>query len=310
MDIISMSFLTLVVLVFAIVMILAGAFAAGLGSGKSRAFGGVMLVIGLVVAIAWIYLNNACVEPFCDVDLWEILYDAIVNLIAILIGALIAVGIFLAVVLKSRYRSNKLFSDSNPVRQTSAGPGLALLPSSLRARFPCSCGNMIFYYYAVAVDTMTKVSIIMGSKSDMQVAEKAISILRKFDIPFDIAVASAHRTPHRVESLVSDSDADVFIAIAGLSAALPGVVASFTVKPVIGVPVSGAVNMDALLSVVQMPPGIPVAAVGLDRGDNAAVLAAEIIAVADPAVASKLKAYREEQAAKVVADSESVASSL
>jgi len=146
----------------------------------------------------------------------------------------------------------------------------------------------------------------MGSKSDMPVADKAMAILKKFGIPFDIAVASAHRTPHRVEELVTGSDSDVFIAIAGLSAALPGVVASFTVKPVIGVPVSGAVNMDALLSVVQMPPGIPVAAVGLDRGDNAAVLAAEIIAVTDASVAAKLKDYRKEQADKVIADSEKV----
>lgn len=146
----------------------------------------------------------------------------------------------------------------------------------------------------------------MGSKSDLPVAEKAINILKKFGIGFDIAVASAHRTPARVEELVKGSDSDVFIAIAGLSAALPGVVASFTVKPVIGVPVSGAVNMDALLSVVQMPPGIPVAAVGLDRGDNAAVLAAEIIAVNDGDVRKALFDYREEQAAKVIADSEKV----
>ena len=153
---------------------------------------------------------------------------------------------------------------------------------------------------------MSKVSIIMGSKSDLPVAEKAIGILKKFGIGFDIAVASAHRTPARVEELVKGSSADAFIAIAGLSAALPGVVASFTVKPVIGVPVSGAVNMDALLSVVQMPPGIPVAAVGLDRGDNAAILAAEIIAVNDEGVRKALVAYREEQAAKVIADSEKV----
>lgn len=153
---------------------------------------------------------------------------------------------------------------------------------------------------------MSKVSIIMGSKSDLPVAEKAIGILKKFGIGFDIAVASAHRTPARVEELAKGSSADVFIAIAGLSAALPGVVASFTVKPVVGVPVSGAVNMDALLSVVQMPPGIPVAAVGLDRGDNAAVLAAEIIAVNDEGVRKALVAYREEQAAKVIADSEKV----
>ena len=153
---------------------------------------------------------------------------------------------------------------------------------------------------------MSKVSIIMGSKSDLKVAEKAIAILDKFGVQFDINVASAHRTPARVEELVKDSDADVFIAIAGLSAALPGVVASFNVKPVIGVPVSGAVNFDALLSVVQMPPGIPVAAVGLDRGDNAAVLAVEMLSIKDESLVGKLLDYRAEQAAKVLADSEEV----
>ena len=153
---------------------------------------------------------------------------------------------------------------------------------------------------------MSKVSIIMGSKSDLPVAEKAINILKKFEVPFDINVASAHRTPHRVEELVINSDADVFIAIAGLSAALPGVVASFTIKPVIGVPVSGAINFDALLSVVQMPPGIPVAAVGMDRGDNAATLAVEMLSIKDTSLQEKLKAYRQEQADKVVADSEKV----
>lgn len=153
---------------------------------------------------------------------------------------------------------------------------------------------------------MSRVSIILGSKSDMPVAEKAITILRKFGIGFDIAVASAHRTPARVEELVKGSDADVFIAIAGLSAALPGSIAAFTVKPVIGVPVSGTLGLDALLSVVQLPPGIPVAAVGLDRGDNAAILAAEILAVTDEGVRKALLDYRLEQAAKVESDSEKV----
>ena len=153
---------------------------------------------------------------------------------------------------------------------------------------------------------MSKVSIIMGSKSDLPVAEKAIGILKKFGIGFDIAVASAHRTPARVEELVKGSSADVFIAIAGLSAALPGSIAAFTVKPVIGVPVSGTLSLDALLSVVQLPPGIPVAAVGLDRGDNAAILAAEILAVTDEGVRKALLDYRQEQAAKVESDSEKV----
>ncbi len=150
----------------------------------------------------------------------------------------------------------------------------------------------------------------MGSKSDMPVADKAIAILRKFGVQFDIAVASAHRTPRRVEDLVTGSDADVFISIAGLSAALPGVVASYTVKPVIGVPVSGSINIDALFSIVQMPPGIPVAAVGMDRGENAAVLALEIIALNDADLRDKLIQYRKEQAEKVVADSEKVISDV
>ena len=157
---------------------------------------------------------------------------------------------------------------------------------------------------------MSKVSIIMGSKSDMPVADKAIAILRKFGVQFDIAVASAHRTPRRVEDLVTGSDADVFISIAGLSAALPGVVASYTVKPVIGVPVSGSINIDALFSIVQMPPGIPVAAVGMDRGENAAVRALEIIALNDADLRDKLIQYRKEQAEKVVADSEKVISDV
>lgn len=154
---------------------------------------------------------------------------------------------------------------------------------------------------------MAKVFIILGSKSDFPIAQKAIVTLKGYGVPYDIAVASAHRTPARVEQLVTESDADAFIAIAGLSAALPGVVASFTVKPVIGVPVSGGLNYDALLSIVQMPPGIPVAAVGMDRGDNAATLAVEMIALKDPALSAKLVAKRHEAAVKVAADSDFVA---
>jgi phosphoribosylaminoimidazole carboxylase, PurE protein len=152
--------------------------------------------------------------------------------------------------------------------------------------------------------------LILGSKSDLPVAEKALTILDRFGIGREIMVASAHRTPDRVEKLVKGSDADIFIAIAGLSAALPGTVAAFTCKPVIGVPVSGNLNLDALLSVVQMPPGIPVAAVGLDRGDNAAILAAEILAISDPDIRKKLTDYRKEMAEKVISDSEQVNSDV
>ncbi|MCL2296295.1 MAG: 5-(carboxyamino)imidazole ribonucleotide mutase [Methanomassiliicoccaceae archaeon] len=153
---------------------------------------------------------------------------------------------------------------------------------------------------------MRKILIIMGSKSDLPVAEKAIALLKKFCVDYEIAVASAHRTPERVKDIITTSDADVFIAIAGLSAALPGVVAAHTCKPVIGVPVSGGVNLDALLSVVQMPPGIPVAAVGLDRGDNAALLAIEIMGITDSKLSEKMKEYRKEMAEKIEKDSKEV----
>ncbi len=157
---------------------------------------------------------------------------------------------------------------------------------------------------------MPQVLVIMGSKSDLPVAEKATAVFKKFGITYEAAVASAHRTPHRVEELVRKSDADVFVAIAGMSAALPGVVASFTVKPVIGVPVSGKMTLDAILSIVQMPPGIPVASVGLDRGDNAAILAAQILSVKNPELVQKMEAYRKEMADKVEKDSAEVSGSV
>lgn len=145
-----------------------------------------------------------------------------------------------------------------------------------------------------------KVTIILGSKTDAPIAEKATKILDELGIPNQVHVASAHRTPEKLVTLIKEG-ADVFIACAGLSAALPGVVAAHTIKPVIGVPCSGGVSggMDALLSVVQMPPGIPVAAVGLDRGDNAGLLAAAILALSNPELAEKLKQYRAKQREKV-----------
>jgi 5-(carboxyamino)imidazole ribonucleotide mutase len=146
-----------------------------------------------------------------------------------------------------------------------------------------------------------KIQIIMGSSSDAPVAEKAKAILEEFGVPYEMTVASAHRTPDVLEKLVKNSDADVFIGIAGLSAALPGVIAAHTVKPVIGVPVSGKVNLDAILSIIQMPPGIPVGAVGLDRGENAALLAVQILAVHDKKLAKKLEEYRKKMRAKVTA---------
>ena len=137
-----------------------------------------------------------------------------------------------------------------------------------------------------------KIQIIMGSKSDMPVAEKAKKILDEFKLDYSIKVASAHRTPDVLKEIVEKSDANVFIGIAGLAAALPGSIAAHTTKPVIGVPVSGKVNLDAILSIIQMPPGIPVAAVGLDRGDNAALLAIEILSVKDEKIKNKMEEYR------------------
>ena len=150
------------------------------------------------------------------------------------------------------------------------------------------------------------VQIVLGSKSDMKVAEKAVAVLKELGIKHRLSIASAHRTPELVDKLIAEADAEVFIAIAGLSAALPGVIAARTMKPVIGVPVSGTLNLDAILSVVQMPPGIPVAGVGLDRGDNAALLAAAILALKDEKIASALKRYRQKLKDNVIQDSKEV----
>lgn len=147
---------------------------------------------------------------------------------------------------------------------------------------------------------------MLGSKSDRKVAEKAIEVLKELGVKYKLNVASAHRTPELVDRLVKETEAEVFIAIAGLSAALPGVIASRTIKPVIGVPVSGALNLDAILSVVQMPPGIPVAGVGLDRGENAALLAVQILALKDEKVRKALIRYRQKLRDTVIQDSKEV----
>jgi len=145
-----------------------------------------------------------------------------------------------------------------------------------------------------------KIQIILGSNSDITIAEKAEKILKEFSVAYDIKIASAHRTPDYLKELVEKNNADVFIGVAGLSAALPGAIAAYTIKPVIGVPVSGKVNFDSILSIVQMPPGIPVAAVGLDRGDNAALLAVQILSVKDKKLVEEMKRYREKMKEKVL----------
>jgi len=150
------------------------------------------------------------------------------------------------------------------------------------------------------------VHIVLGSKSDMKVAEKAIVVLKELRIKYRLSIASAHRTPELVDKLVAEADAEVFIAIAGLSAALPGAIAARTIKPVIGVPVSGTLNLDAILSVVQMPPGVPVAGVGLDRGENAALLAAAMLALKDIKIRKALSNYRQKLKDQVARDSKDV----
>ncbi len=148
--------------------------------------------------------------------------------------------------------------------------------------------------------------IIMGSKSDLPVGEKVTKVLRDFGINHEIHVASAHRTPAYVEELVNERGAKVFVGIAGVAAALPGVIAAMTTKPVIGVPVGGKVPFDSLLSIVQMPPGIPVATVGVDRGDNAGFLAAQILSANDPALAERVASQRLRASEKVLQDDKDI----
>jgi len=149
-----------------------------------------------------------------------------------------------------------------------------------------------------------KISIIMGSTSDLPVMEKAAKLLDDFEIPFEIYALSAHRTPSEVEIFAHGAQAkgiQVIIAAAGMAAHLPGVIASMTTVPVIGVPINSTLGgMDALLAIVQMPPGIPVATVGIDGALNAAILAVQILAVNDQQLQSKLADYKEELKTKIV----------
>jgi len=138
----------------------------------------------------------------------------------------------------------------------------------------------------------TDVLIVLGSKSDSDVGKKAGSILDEFGVDYEMVVASAHRTPDLLRDLIRNTTARVFIAIAGLSAALPGTIAAHTTKPVIGVPVSGKLNLDAVLSVSQMPPGVPVATVGINAARNAGLLAAQIIGSGDAALEIKLDRFK------------------
>ena len=141
---------------------------------------------------------------------------------------------------------------------------------------------------------MVKVSVVMGSESDRELGEKAASTLSDFGVEHEMVVYSAHRDPEGLKAYVNSSNASVFIAIAGLSAALPGTIASHTFRPVIGVPKEVKLGgLDSLLSIVQMPSGVPVACVGVDNARNAAILATEILALGDDGLKKKLGEYRE-----------------
>ena len=138
------------------------------------------------------------------------------------------------------------------------------------------------------------VAILAGSKSDQTITDEASKALTDLGVEHEVQFISAHRRPEALRKYVSESKAEVFIAVAGLAAHLPGVVASMTTKPVIGVPVNVKLNgLDSLLSIVQMPPGVPVACVGVDNGRNAGILAAEIIGLRDKSVAASIRKMRE-----------------
>ncbi len=155
------------------------------------------------------------------------------------------------------------------------------------------------------------VSIIMGSTSDLPIMEKAAKLLDEFEIPFEMNALSAHRTPVEVTEFAVNAKArglKVIIAAAGMAAHLPGVIAAQTTVPVIGVPIKSTFDgMDALLAIVQMPPGIPVATVGVNAGMNAAILAVQMLAVSDEAIADKLAQYKADLAKKITKANEELA---
>ena len=160
---------------------------------------------------------------------------------------------------------------------------------------------------------MRKVAIIMGSDSDLHIAEKAVAVLKDFEVPYEVHVMSAHRTPDEVHAFASSARAEgisAIISIAGKAAHLGGVIAAYTTLPVITIPGSGGAlkGVEALLSSVEMPPGIPVATVGISNGANAALLAVEMLAIADRDAEARLSAYRKGLSDKVRAKDAEISS--
>ena len=156
------------------------------------------------------------------------------------------------------------------------------------------------------------VAIIMGSDSDWSVMKSAVDTLKSFDVEVSVTLASAHRTPDKVREFVTNSDAKIFIAAAGMAAHLAGVVASFTTKPVIGIPINSEPfkGLDALLSTVQMPGGIPVATMAVNGAKNAAIFAVEMLALADDELAKKLTVYRHKLVTEVTLKEQKIQQSL
>ena len=157
-----------------------------------------------------------------------------------------------------------------------------------------------------------QVSIIMGSVSDLPVMNKAAQFLDEMEIPFEMNALSAHRTPEEVERFAKGAEGRgirVIIAAAGMAAHLCGVIASMTTLPVVGVPIAASLDgIDALLAIVQMPPGIPVATVGINGAQNAAILAAQMLALSDEALACRMADYKEGLKKKIVKANEELAS--
>ena len=146
---------------------------------------------------------------------------------------------------------------------------------------------------------MSRIALIIGSTSDKEIGDKAEAILKEFEIEYDYQVYSAHRNPKALQEYIVASDASIYIAVAGLSAALPGFIAAHTLKPVIGVPKDAKLGgIDSLLSIAQMPPGVPVATVGIDNSRNGALLAIEILALSDEGLREKLVEYRRKRVAR------------
>ncbi len=150
-----------------------------------------------------------------------------------------------------------------------------------------------------------KVALIMGSKSDLPFVEPAIRILKDFGVPFEIKILSAHRTPDELERYIEEAEkagVRVFIAAAGGAAHLPGVIASKTLLPVIGLPIKSRdlMGFDSILSIAQMPEGVPVATVGINRAKNAALLAVQMLSLEDPSLLKKLRDFRQKQKERVL----------